>query len=118
MISPSRPLACNQLVDTCRPSGYTCAMIRSFKYKALTELWRTGPPARGIDKRMQDRIIRLLDRLDVAAKPDDMSFAGTKFHALRGPKPKRYTVHVNGPWCITFEFKDGDAIEVDLEQYH
>jgi toxin HigB-1 len=27
-------------------------------------------------------------------------------------------VHVNGPWCITFEFEDGDAIRVDFEQYH
>jgi toxin HigB-1 len=25
---------------------------------------------------------------------------------------------VNGPWCITFEFLDGDAVRVDLEQYH
>jgi proteic killer suppression protein len=25
---------------------------------------------------------------------------------------------VNGPWCITFEFEDGDAYRVDFEQYH
>jgi proteic killer suppression protein len=25
---------------------------------------------------------------------------------------------VNGPWCITFEFKGGDAFNVDFEQYH
>jgi len=31
---------------------------------------------------------------------------------------KRYTIHVNGPWCITFEFQDGDAYRVDLKQYH
>jgi proteic killer suppression protein len=27
-------------------------------------------------------------------------------------------VHVNGPWCLTFEFADGDAYRVDFEQYH
>jgi proteic killer suppression protein len=27
-------------------------------------------------------------------------------------------VHVNGPWCITFEFEGGDAYRVDFEQYH
>jgi toxin HigB-1 len=70
------------------------------------------------DERLNERILRLLDRLDVAAKPQDMDFASTQFHALKGFKPTRYTVHVNGPWCITFEFKDGDAFEVDLEQYH
>jgi len=36
---------------------------------------------------------------------------------LRG-KPQRYTIHVNGPWCITFEWQDGKALRVDLEQYH
>ena len=30
----------------------------------------------------------------------------------------RYSIHVNGPWCITLEFWDGDAYAVDLEQYH
>jgi addiction module HigA family antidote len=28
-----------------------------------------------------------------------------------------YTVHVKGPWCITFEFDAGDAHRVDFEQY-
>jgi len=27
-------------------------------------------------------------------------------------------MHINGPWCITFEWEDGDALRVDLEQYH
>ena len=30
----------------------------------------------------------------------------------------RYSIHVNGPWCITFEFRDGEAYRVNLEQYH
>jgi proteic killer suppression protein len=42
---------------------------------------------------------------------------GFDFHALRGFKPTRYSVHVNGPWCITFEFDNGDACRVDFEQY-
>jgi proteic killer suppression protein len=45
-------------------------------------------------------------------------FSGAaQFHGLQGA-PKRYSVHVNGPWCITFEFVDGDALNVDFEQYH
>lgn len=92
-------------------------MIKTFKHKAVAELW-SGGQARRIDLRLQGRVLRLLDRLDAAAGPKDMDFAGTQFHALRGFKPTRYTVHVNGPWCITFEFLKGDAYEVDLEQYH
>ena len=34
------------------------------------------------------------------------------------PASRAYTVHVNGPWCITFEFDAGDALRVDFAQYH
>jgi len=47
-----------------------------------------------------------------------MNLPGFDFHPLKGFAPVRYAVHVNGPWCITFEFNDGDAYRVDLEQYH
>jgi proteic killer suppression protein len=33
-------------------------------------------------------------------------------------KPQRYSIHVNGPWCITFEWEGSEALRVDLEQYH
>jgi toxin HigB-1 len=56
--------------------------------------------------------------LNVAASVAEMNVPGFDFHPLRGFTPTRYTVHVNGPWCITFEFADGDATRVDLEQYH
>jgi proteic killer suppression protein len=42
----------------------------------------------------------------------------TLHHSLHGFNPTRYSVHVNGPWCITFEFDDGEACRVDFEQYH
>lgn len=38
-----------------------------------------------------------------------MNLPGFNFHTLRGFDPIRYTIHINGPWCITFEFADGDA---------
>ena len=47
-----------------------------------------------------------------------MNLPGFDFHALKGFVPTRYTVHVNGPWCITFEWQDESATKVDLEQYH
>jgi proteic killer suppression protein len=33
-------------------------------------------------------------------------------------RPTRYTVHIDGPWCITFEFDGQDAARVEFEQYH
>lgn len=92
-------------------------MIRTFKSKALAELWEKGRTAK-IDSKMHQRIFARLDRLDVAMRPDEMNVPGFDFHALRGFRPTRYSVHVNGPWCITFEFEEGDAFRLDFEQYH
>ena len=91
-------------------------MIRSFRHKGLAELFGSGTGAK-VDAALRERVVRRLDALDAASAPADMNLPGFDFHALRG-KPKRYSVHVNGPWCITFEFEDGDAWRVDLEQYH
>ncbi len=91
-------------------------MIRTFFHKGLKELFEKGATAR-IQKSMHQRCIIRLDALDRAVRPDDMNVPGFNFHALHG-RPQRYTVHVNGPWCITFEFADGDAWRVDFEQYH
>ena len=64
------------------------------------------------------RILSRLDALDAAGAPEDMNLPGFDFHALLGFSPTRYTVHVNGPWCVIFEFEDGEACRVDFEQYH
>ncbi len=92
-------------------------MIRSFRHKGLAELWTLGRTRR-IDAKLHRRILIRLDRLDVAETPEEMNAPGFDFHALKGFDPVRYTVHVSGPWCITFEFSDGDARRVDFEQYH
>lgn len=92
-------------------------MLKSFRHKALAILWQTGKSAK-LDARLHGRILARLEALDSVSRPEDMKLPGFDFHALRGHKPVRYTVHVNGPWCITFAFEDGDAIQVDFEQYH
>ena len=92
-------------------------MIRSFRSKALAQFWETGRTGK-LDARLRDRIMVRLEALDDASTAADMNVPGFDFHALKGHKPTRYTIHVNGPWCITFEFVDGDAFRVDLEQYH
>ena len=92
-------------------------MIKSFRHKALADLFSTGRSAK-IDAKLHKRIAVRLDRLDAAARVEEMNLPGFDFHALHGFTPTRYTVHVNGPWCVTFEFEAGDAWRVDFEQYH
>ena len=91
-------------------------VIISFKDKQLESLWYKGKSR--IDARLHRRIRRRLEYLDQAVAPEYLNLPGFNFHGLRGYNPKRYTIHVNGPWCITFEFHDGDAHAVDLVQYH
>lgn len=92
-------------------------VIKTFKSKPLAELWSAGR-TRKIDAKMHRRILIRLDRLDVAVAPAEMNVPGFDSHALRGFHPTRYSVHVNGPWCVTFEFANGDVWRVDFEQYH
>ncbi len=61
-------------------------MIKSFKSKGLAELWEKGRTGK-IDAKMQARILRRLDRLDVVVRPEEMNVPGFDFHSLRGFKP-------------------------------
>ncbi|MSO66486.1 MAG: plasmid maintenance system killer [Pseudolabrys sp.] len=92
-------------------------MIATFRSKALADLWAKGRTAK-IDVKMRQRILIRLDRLNAATAPAQMNLPGFDYHALKGFVPTRYSVHVNGPWCITFESDSGDALRVDFEQYH
>lgn len=91
-------------------------MIKSFKHKGLVELFEQGR-SRKVKQDLQSRALRRLDVLDQAESLTDLNLPGFNFHGLQG-MPKRYSMHVNGPWCITFEWKDGDALKINLEQYH
>ena len=92
-------------------------MIKTFRSKPLADLWSKGRAAK-IDVKLHKRILARLDRLNVVTRPEQMNLPGFDFHALKGFVPTRHTVHVNGPWRITFEFDSGDAFRVDFEQYH
>ena len=91
-------------------------VIKTFRNKELANLFSSGKSK--IDVRLHKRVLLRLDTLDRAAAPENLAIEGYNFHTLRGFKPTPYTIHINGPWCITFEFSEGHAYQVDLEQYH
>jgi len=91
-------------------------MIGSIKHKGLEELFETGK-SRHVAPELRKRILKRLDAISAAFRPEELQLPGFDFHALRG-LPKRYSVHVNGPWCLTFGWDDKFAIRIDLEQYH
>jgi len=91
-------------------------VIRSFRHKGLKELFETGS-SRKVRDDLQSRALRRLDALHSAENLPELNVPGFNFHSLKG-SPQRYSLHVNGPWCITFEWEEGDALHVDLQQYH
>jgi toxin HigB-1 len=92
-------------------------VIRSFRHKGL-ERFFTKSDRRGIDAKQAERIGRILDRLDAAVGPEDMNLPGYQFHGLKGDRKGIYSVSVSGNWRITFRFEAGDAVYVNLEDYH
>lgn len=91
-------------------------MIRNFRHKGLAELFEQGR-SRRVQRSLQRRCLRRLEALDQAESLAELNIPGFNFHGLHGT-PVRYSIHVNGPWCITFAWQDGEALRVDLEQYH
>jgi proteic killer suppression protein len=92
-------------------------VIQTWRHKGLKRLFLTGS-SRRVRADLQGRARLVLDAMSAAERPSDLNIPGFDFHRLRGHRPMRYSIHVNGPWCITFEFREGDAYAVDLEQYH
>lgn len=91
-------------------------MIKNFRHKGLAELFERGS-SRRVQRSLQRRCLRRLEVLDQAESLAELNIPGFQFHGLHGT-PMRYSIHVNGPWCITFAWQDGEALRVDLEQYH
>ena len=71
----------------------------------------------GVRPDLHKRCLRRLDALHQANALRHLDVPGFNLHRLEG-RPERYSIHVNGPWCITFEWSEDGVRRVDLEQYH
>ena len=92
-------------------------MIREFNHKGLARFFQKGDKS-GIPPEFADKLERMLDRLDAAIRPEDMNLPGYRLHELKGQRAGTYAVRVTGNWRLTFRFEDGDAVAVNLEDYH
>ena len=92
-------------------------MISSMRHKGLLKFFSRGDH-RGIPAEFARRILRMLDRLDQCARPEDMDLPGYEFHELKGERKGTYAVSISGNWRLTFCFGGEDAVDVNLEDYH
>ncbi len=92
-------------------------MIRSFRHKGLKQLFERGR-SRLVSADLAPRILRQMDFLNRAVSPQDMNLPGYRLHELKGQRKGTWSVTVSGNWRLTFTFKDRDAYDLDLEDYH
>lgn len=93
-------------------------MIRSWGNSATRRFAEEGKAAkfRGLDA---DAAIELLAALDAANSLSDLSpLKSVGLHKLQGDRQGQWAITVNGPWRICFEFRQGDALEVEIVDYH
>jgi proteic killer suppression protein len=95
-------------------------VIKSFKHKGLKRFFSDPryTDKRGISAAIANRLIVILDALDVIDQPAEMDIAGLYFHPLRGGRKGTYSVRVTGNWRVTWSMDENDVVNVDLEDYH
>ncbi|OLE52167.1 MAG: Killer protein [Acidobacteria bacterium 13_1_20CM_3_53_8] len=92
-------------------------MIKSFRHKGLKDFFETGSK-RGITAELATRIRIRLDVIDAAKTITDINLPGFRLHELKGQRAGTWSVWVSGNRRITFKFIEGDAYDVELEDYH
>ena len=67
-----------------------------------------------------ERAARLkLDRLEAAVALKDLAvLPGNRLEVLRGNRKGQYSIRVNDQWRICFEWRDGNAEQVEIADYH
>jgi len=93
-------------------------MIRSWANSRSRRFYDEGKTAkfRGMDV---DAAADLLAALDAAESLKDLSpLKSLGLHKLSGDMAGQWAMAANGPWRICFRFKDGDAFDVEITDYH
>ncbi len=93
-------------------------MIRSWRNSVTRKVWEGERPnqMRGLDF---DNAIDLLLALNVAKSLNDLSsLKSVGLHKLKGDRKGQWAMTVNERWRICFEFRNGDAYEVEIVDYH
>ena len=96
-------------------------MIRNFSDRATEELWETET-SKKFPRAIWVRAKALLTIMYNTSKLNDLKIKGQppkiRLHKLKGNRKKEWSITISLPWCITFRFKNGEFIDVKIENYH
>ena len=93
------------------------AMIFTFRHRGLRRFFETGD-VRGVNPQWRARLDLRLARLDAAHDVREMDVPGWRLHELHGERAGTWAINVTGNYRLAFRFENGDAYDVDLEDYH
>lgn len=93
-------------------------MIRSWADRKSRRFFEQGKRSgfRGMDAEAAEDLLAVLD---AAASLKDLSpLKSVGLHKLTGDRKGQWAMTINGPWRICFKFRDGDAYDVAIVDYH
>lgn len=92
-------------------------MIQSFRCADTERLFRRESVRRF--KAIERQALRKLDMLDAAQDLRTLStLPGNRLERLRGDRKGQYSIRINDQWRVCFDWRDGNAREVEIVDYH
>lgn len=93
-------------------------MITTFGDKATAVLFRGGF-VRSLPPQIQSAAHRKLLMIDAALSVEDLyTPPGNRLEALQGLRSGQWSIRINAQWRICFHFVDGEALNVEVVDYH
>ena len=93
-------------------------MIKTYKDKA-TQRYFEGEEIRKFRSVDRNLAYKRHDYLNAANSLSDIPpLKSIHLHALSGSRKGQWTISLNGPWRLCFEFKEGNAFNVEIVNYH
>ena len=93
-------------------------MIRSFADRDTERLFGRQP-GRRLPGSLHHAMLRKLLILDAAESLLDLrSPPGNRLEKLRGDRAGQHSIRVNDQWRVCFRWRDGDAHDVEITDYH
>ena len=93
-------------------------VIHSFADSETERLWVTGRTRR-LPPEIVRRALRKLTAIDAATAIDVLRVPpGNRLHELKGDRAGQWSVAINEQWRVCFRFLDGDALDVEICDYH
>ena len=97
---------------------YYLSMIRSFASRETERLFQRQF-SRKLPHTIQRRARIKLEILDATERLEDLRIPpSNRLEKLSGDRKNHHSIRINDQWRICFEWRDGDAYEVEIVDYH